>query len=81
MAAQMNCPECNEPLFYTGEMQPKLPPNRYYACVSKHVVLLLDCEDEPDWGDGSITRAWREALNTKGGIEEYEFIAQWKSSD
>ena len=77
-----NCTQCGEKLVYTGEMQPKNDPNRFYACSNKHVVLLLHCTGEPDWGDHSVTRAWREAFIYGGSKElqdEYEFYGNHRS--
>lgn len=60
------CSDCEEPMYFTGEMHPTAHPQRYYACVNKHMVLVYgDPIDDPDWGDGSITKAWREALASR----------------
>lgn len=81
----MNCPKCGSPVYYTGEHHPTVTPQRYYACENKHVVLVYDQEDEDvDWGDKSITRAWREALKDRGrSINDYELVGKvhWKSLD
>lgn len=70
------------PMYYTGEHHPTVIPQRYYACVNKHLVLVYDQEPEDvDWGDQSTSNEFRAALNRKGGMDEYELIGKlhWKS--
>ena len=66
----MNCPECNLPMYYTGEHYPTITPQRFYACANKHMGLVRNQKEaDVDWGDGSITKAWRAAIADKTSNE------------
>jgi len=71
----MNCPKCNEPMFFTGEVHPTIIPQRWYACINRHVLLRYD-EHTPDWGDRTITKRWREELK-RGGWSDYETVGRY----
>jgi hypothetical protein len=60
-------------MYFTGEMRPTTTPQRYYACVNKHIVLVYGDATDPDWGDKSIAKAWREAL-ISGDHYNYKMI-------
>ena len=61
MAESLTCPSCGLGMFFTGEMHPTIVPQRYYACVNRHIVLRYD-DHTPDWGDHTVTNMWRAAF-------------------
>lgn len=72
----MDCPRCEFNMFYTGEHHPTTTPQRFYACQNKHVYLLYGQSDEAvDWGDCSISRAWRQAV-TDDTVHEWEMVGK-----
>lgn len=71
----MDCPECNERMYYTGEHHPTLVPQRYYACKNRHVFLLRGQREEyVDWSDGSITHEWRKSVIEREGINDWKMV-------
>ena len=61
---------CGERMYYTGENQPTLEPQRVYACSNKHVTKVLH-DPIPDWGNYEVNRLWREAMRDPKKFNEY----------
>lgn len=67
------CPECNEPMYFTGEFNPTATPQRWYADKNFHIMKFSESGD-PDWGDYSVTNQFRLDVKTRASLDKYRVV-------